>query len=69
MGNRQATEQEIDDVRTIFKETGSLDFVNKKAEQLFNDCISYLENLEPKIEEKFKKYLIEIAKMGINREK
>ncbi|NPD89613.1 MAG: polyprenyl synthetase family protein [Asgard group archaeon] len=69
VGNRQATDQEIDEVRTIFKETGSLDFANKKAEELFNNCISYLENLDPMIEEKFKKYLIEIAKMGINREK
>lgn len=69
VGNRQATDQEIDKVRTIFKETGSLDFANKKAEKLFNNCISYLDNLEPKIEEKFKKYLIEIAKMGIDRDK
>ncbi|MCG3221912.1 MAG: polyprenyl synthetase family protein [Candidatus Heimdallarchaeota archaeon] len=69
VGNRQATDQEINDVRTIFKETGSLDFANKKTEKLFNNCISYLEVLEPMIEEKFKKYLIEIAKMGINRDK
>ena len=69
VGNRQATEQEIDKVREIFKETGSLEYANKKAEKLFRNCISYLDELEPMIEEKYKKYLIEIAKMGINRDR
>ncbi len=69
VGNRQATEQEIDKVREIFKETGSLEYANNKAEELLRNCISYLDKLDPMIEEKYKKYLIEIAKMGINRDK
>jgi geranylgeranyl diphosphate synthase type I len=69
VGNRHATDQEIDEIRTIFKETGALDFANKMAEKLLNNCVSYLDDIEPMIEGKFKKYLIEIAKMGINRDK
>ena len=69
VGNRLATEQEVKEVRKIFKETGSLDYANKMAESLFQNCISYLEELEPQIENKYKNYLIDIAKMGIHRDK
>jgi len=69
VGNRDATEIEIEKAREIFRQTGSLEYASKKAEELFQQCIEYLEKQETAINDKHKDYLIEIASMGIHREK
>ena len=69
VGKRESTPSEIDLVREIFTETGALDYSRQYAEKLYQECIKHLDNIEPPLNEKYKKYLIEIAKMGIHREK
>jgi geranylgeranyl diphosphate synthase type I len=69
VGNRNATDSEIEKVRDVFRKTGSLEYASLKAEELFQQCIEYLEMQETAINEKQKNHLIEIASMGIHREK
>jgi geranylgeranyl diphosphate synthase type I len=69
VGNQAANETEIEEVRDIIKDTGALDYSRNKAESLYQQCISFLDEAEPKLDEKYKNYLTEIAKMGVNRDK
>ncbi len=69
VGNRNSTPDEIEQVRNIIVETGSLEYSRKQAEQLYHECTMYLDKIQPPINEKYKKFLLEIAKMGIEREK
>jgi geranylgeranyl diphosphate synthase type I len=69
VGNRDSSSFEVDQIRSIMETTGALDYSRKQAELLYNDCINYLDSISPPLNEKHKKFLIEIAKMGINRDK
>lgn len=69
IGNQNASEVEIEEVRDIIKETGALDYARSKANTLYQQCITSLDDAKPNLDEKYKNYLIEIAKMGVNREK
>ncbi|MFW9852127.1 MAG: polyprenyl synthetase family protein, partial [Candidatus Thorarchaeota archaeon] len=68
-GNQAANEEEIEEVRDIIKETGALDYSRNKADNLYQQCITLLDEAEPTLDEKYKNYLAEIAKMGVDREK
>jgi len=50
-------------------ETGALEYSRKQAEKLFTACNEHLDSIQPPLNEKYKKFLLEIAKMGIHREK
>jgi len=69
VGNRDSTSSEIEQVRNIMIDTGALDYSRKQAEKLYSDCIDYLDKIQPPLNDKYKKFLLEIAKMGIHREK
>ncbi len=69
IGNQDANEAEIEEVRDIIKETGALDYARNKANSLYQQCITFLDEAEPTLDEKYKNYLAKIAKMGVNREK
>ncbi|MHA1259974.1 MAG: polyprenyl synthetase family protein [Candidatus Heimdallarchaeaceae archaeon] len=69
LGNKDASVNEIERVRNIIKETGALNFARKKAETLFIEARKLLEDAEPQFDSTMKKYLIEIGKLGVNREK
>jgi len=69
VGNRDSTSEDIDNVRNIIVETGALEYSRQKAEGLYHQCIEYLESIEPSLDEKYKKFLVEVAKMGIHRQK
>lgn len=69
IGNQTANDEEIEEVRDIIKETGALEYARNKANTLYQKCINYLDEVNPTLDEKYKSYLAEIAKMGVNREK
>ena len=69
VGNQVASESEIEEARDIIKETGALDYSRNKANSLYQESIAFLDEANPTLDEKYKNYLAEIAKMGINREK
>ncbi|MHA1114687.1 MAG: polyprenyl synthetase family protein [Candidatus Heimdallarchaeaceae archaeon] len=69
IGKRNATKEEIEEIKDIMRETGALDYAKAKAEELFSTCKLFIEKAEPAFEKKYKEYLIEIAKMGVNRSK
>ncbi len=69
VGNQAANNAEINEARDIIKETGALDYSRNKANSLYQQCIAFLDEVEPKIDEKYKSHLTEIAKLGVKREK
>ena len=69
LGNSDLDKEKIEMVRDIIKETGALKYSQTKAEELFKESISYLEQCSPSLDEKHKKHLVEIAKLGVFREK
>ena len=69
VGNRDSNSEEVEQVRNIIVETGALDYSRAQAKILFEDCVKYLNTINPPLDEKYKNFLIEIAKMGIQREK
>ncbi len=69
VGNRDSNPEEVEQVKNIMVETGALDYSRSQAKILFEDCVKYLNNINPPLDEKYKNFLIEIAKMGIQREK
>ncbi len=69
VGNRSATQEEIEQVCLIMKETGAVDYAKKKAEKLYKMSIDFLEKASPKLNIHYKELLINISKMGVYREK
>ncbi|MCE7741258.1 MAG: polyprenyl synthetase family protein [Candidatus Heimdallarchaeota archaeon] len=69
VGNRDSTSAEIEQVRNIMRDTGALDYARKQAEKLYHDCMGSLDKIHPPLNDKYKNFLLEIAKMGIHREK
>ena len=69
IGNRNASSSEVEKIRNIMVDTKSLEYSRKQAESLFSTCLDYLEQIQPPLNDKYKKFLIEIAKMGVHREK
>ncbi len=69
LGDREASATDVEKVRDIMRQTGALSYGQNLAEELFQLSKSYLENLEPPLNQPYKDYLINIAKMGVYREK
>jgi len=69
VGNRNATESDIEVVREIMRTTGAYDYTKEKANELFKSSIYFLEKAEPNFDKTFKNYLVELAKLGVHREK
>jgi len=69
LGNHDATAADIEKVREIMRQTEALSYAQNRAEELFQLSKSFLENLEPSLNQPYKDYLINIAKMGVYREK
>ena len=69
IGNRNSTPEEIEQIRNMIIDKGSLEYSRKCAEKLYDDCVGYLENIRPPLNKKYKNFLLELAKMGIHREK
>jgi geranylgeranyl diphosphate synthase type I len=68
VGNRNASNEEIESVREIFRNSGALEYSKEKANELYQLSLSYLGKTEPTLEPKYKKYLSEIAEKGVNRD-
>ena len=47
LGNMNATSEDIEDVRQIFRDTGAADFVKFYANSLKNDAYTLLQNVYP----------------------
>lgn len=69
LGNRDATAADVEEVKEIMRQTEALSYAQNRAEELFQLSKSFLENLEPALNQPYKDYLINIAKMGVYREK
>lgn len=69
VGDRFAADEDIALVRDIFRDTGALDYARKKAEELYEVSKYFLDTADPALDPQYKKYLLELAKMGIHREK
>lgn len=69
LGDCEATAADVEKIREIMRQTGALSYARKLAEELFQLSKSFLENLEPPLNQPYKDYLINIAKMGVYREK
>lgn len=69
LGNRDACEEEVEQIREIMKSTNSLIYAQNLAEELFQKSLSYLKNIQDTLNQPYMDYLIEIAKLGIYREK
>ncbi len=69
LGDSEATAADVEKIREIMRQTGALSYARKLAEELFQLSKSFLENLEPPLNQPYKNYLINIAKMGVYREK
>jgi geranylgeranyl diphosphate synthase type I len=69
LGDSEATSADVEKIREIMRQTGALSYARKLAEELFQLSKSFLENLEPPLNQPYKDYLINIAKMGVYREK
>lgn len=68
IGNRDSSNEDVESVREIFKNTSALEYSKEKAEELYQLSLSYLEKAEPALDKKFKLYLTEIANKGVNRD-
>lgn len=68
VGNRNASNDNIESVREIFRTTGALKYSKNKADELYKLSLQYLEKAEPALDQKHKHYLIEIAKKAVNRD-
>ncbi|MEE9411177.1 MAG: polyprenyl synthetase family protein [Candidatus Heimdallarchaeota archaeon] len=69
LGKQDATQEEINEIRDIIRETGALDYTHQKAEEFYNISEKYLDEANPTIDSNYKKYLSEIARMGVYRVK
>ena len=69
LGDRTASETDVEEVREIMRQTGALSYAQNRAEELFQLSKSFLENMEPSLNQPYKNYLINIAKMGVYRDK
>ena len=69
LGKQEATSDEIEEIREIIRETGALSYAREKAEEFYKRSERYLDEANPDFDDEIKKYLIEIAKMGIHRVK
>ncbi len=68
VGNRNASNDNIESVRGIFRTTGALKYSKNKADELYKLSLQYLEKAEPALDQKHKHYLLEIAKKAVNRD-
>ncbi len=69
VGNKNASVEAIEHVRSIIKECGALDYANEKTKELYERSKIALENIKDELDQKYYDYLIEIAKMGVFRKK
>ncbi len=69
LGKQDATEQEIEEIRDIIRDTGALSYAKEKAEEYYRRSERFLDEANPAFDEEMKKYLIAIAKMGVHRVK
>jgi len=67
IGNRNASEEEIEEVRRIMKDSGALEYAKAKAEELFEASKLFLEQANPVLDNQYQNYLIELAKLGVDR--
>ena len=69
LGKQEATDNEVEEIREIIRETGALSYARKKAEEFYKRSERYLDEANPAFDDEMKQYLIEIAKMGVHRVK
>ena len=69
LGKQEATDDEIEEIREIIIDTGALSYAREKAEEFYRRSEKYLDEANPAFDDEMKKYLIEIAKMGVHRVK
>ena len=69
LGKQEATDDEIEEIREIIRDTGALSYAREKAEEFYRRSEKYLDKANPAFDDEMKKYLIEIAKMGVHRVK
>ncbi|MHA1531047.1 MAG: polyprenyl synthetase family protein [Candidatus Heimdallarchaeota archaeon] len=68
-GKVDLTENEIVEVRKIFKETGALDNAYEMITQVTQEAINSLEKTDPPLKEKPKKHLVALANYLVDRKK
>jgi geranylgeranyl diphosphate synthase type I len=61
LGKDDMTAEEVEKVRTIFKETGGLDATNTLMENLLSEGQSALDNAQPPLSPKYKNFLLELS--------
>jgi len=66
LGNRNITAKEINQVRNIIKDTGSLEFSRRKAERLIKISKKHIKKAN--IKDKYKEFLISLADFVAKRE-
>jgi geranylgeranyl diphosphate synthase type I len=66
VGNESATEEDIQQVISIFNETGAIDYVNQLAKQKIEQAKTHLNNAE--LESKPKEFFIQLADYMLQRQ-
>ncbi len=66
LGNHRATPQQVEAVREVFRQTGSLDYSNRKAKELAEESKKHL--AEAGLSEESEKFFSELADFVIDRE-
>jgi geranylgeranyl diphosphate synthase type I len=66
LGNESATLEQIEQVISIFNETGAIDYVNQLAKQKIEQAKAYLNNAE--LEQKPKEFFLQLADFMVNRQ-
>ena len=68
LGKSDITEEEIDRVRELFRETGALESTQKRMTELLSSGQQALDNAEPPLDEKYKKFLIGLSDFLVQRD-
>ncbi len=68
LGKDDMSDAEVEVVRSIFKESGSLDATQKLMEQLLSEAQTALDKAEPAFNEKYKTFLIELSEFLTKRD-
>jgi geranylgeranyl pyrophosphate synthase len=68
LGKSDITDEEINRVRELFRETGALESTQEKMEELLISGQKALDRAEPALDEKYKKFLIGLSDFLVQRD-
>lgn len=67
LGNDQVTAEQVEDIRTIFRESAALDSAEKTMNRLLREGQVALDKAKPPLKEPYKKFLLDMSEFLVRR--